>query len=148
MSKPKVPPAPPGPQGAQAPRTIPLSDITITLPVARDFPGDPEGKTVTIGGAYLARMLVYLQRAGTCAQEAVPGGTIDEARMDLLGLGDVLLGLSTADLSGNAIDDPPVFRLLYKIASDLAARLSMIDDVETVLKEATVTIGAPAAEAK
>jgi hypothetical protein len=132
-----------------AARTIPLADIAITLPVIRDFPGDPDGKTITIGGAHLARMLAWLGRSGKCSQHAAgPGGTIDEVCTDLQGLGEVLLGLSTADLSGNSIEDAPVFRLLYKIAADLAARLSMIEDATTVLRDATVTIGAPAAEAK
>jgi hypothetical protein len=52
MSKPKVTPAPPGPQEEQAPRTIPLSEISITWPKRNDFEGDDE-RPAEARGAYV-----------------------------------------------------------------------------------------------
>jgi hypothetical protein len=58
----KVTPITTARQAAEQP--IPLSSITITLPVSRDFSGDPKGKTVTIGGTHLAMMPAWLERTG------------------------------------------------------------------------------------
>jgi hypothetical protein len=129
-----------------AARTIPLADIAITLPSRRHFPNDSTDP-ITLSGAKLALMLDWIERSGKLKNGDGKAGLLEEVRVDLLGLSELLFSLSTTDLSNNVIDAAALFRLLYKIARDLTARLGAIDDTAQVLKHATVTIGAAAPEA-
>jgi hypothetical protein len=130
-----------------AARTIPLAEIAITLPVHNDWVSDPEGETITIAGRQLAIMLSWLERTGKLRGAATePRWSVSEVEWDLQALRDLLLSLSVADMSGNSIDTPPLFRLLSHCAGDLAARLGAIDNEEKILEAATVTIGAPEAK--
>ena len=146
MSKVKVPPAPPAPQEEQAPRTIPLSDITITWPPLRDFSGEPE-KPITLSGKRLGAIVAWMARTshGTLREE--PWTTTD-VWLDLKGLAEILRGLGNADLEMIPSNTPAMLCLLATMVDDMTARLAVADDIKTDFKDATVTIGAAAAEVK
>ena len=152
MAKAKVTPTARTPQpaprsDAAEPRTIPLSDITITWPPLRDFEGEPE-KPITLSGKRLGAIVAWMARTTPGAMG--PGEVWDHTKiwLDLRGLGEILRGLSTADLEMIPANTPAILSLLATMADDMAGRLAAADDVETDFKDATVTIGAPATEAQ
>lgn len=144
MSKPKVTPAPPGPQDEPAPRSIPLSDITITWPPLRDFSGEPE-KPITVSGKRLGAIVAWMARTshGTRAGTSRPpptSGLISEGS-------PILRGLGNPDLEMIPSNTPSMLCLLATMVDDMTARLAVADDMKTDFKDAVVTIGAPAPEA-
>jgi hypothetical protein len=145
MSKPKVTPAPPGPQEEQTPRTIPLSDITITWPPLRDFEGEPE-KPITPSGKRLGAIVAWMARTAPGALTTEDTWARDAVHLDLKGLAEILRGLahSSVDVDGS----PAMLNLLATMANDMAARLAAADDIATDFKGAVATIAAPPAEAK
>jgi hypothetical protein len=145
MSKPKVTPAPPGPQEEQVPRTIPLSEITITWPPLRDFEGEPE-RPITLSGKRLGAIVAWMARTTPGALTTEDTWARDAVRFDLKGLAEILRGLGAADLEIMAEVFTGIFPLLATMADDLAGRLAAAADVETDFKDATVTLGAPATE--
>jgi hypothetical protein len=113
--------------------------------VARDFAGEPTVvETITLGGRRLAMMLAWLARTKRVSLEHENDRV--GIGMDLDGLGEILYGLSLANLSEQGIENAPVFRFLWRCTLDLAARLQVRDDVDGVLKDATVYVK-PATEA-
>jgi hypothetical protein len=146
MSKAKVPPIATARQ--DEPRTVPLSDITITWPPLRDFDGEPE-TPITLSGKRLGAIVAWMARTtpGHLRGEGDPWYA-DGVRFDLQGLAEILRGLGAADLDMASVNTSAIFPLLATMATDLAGRLAAEDDVETDFKAAIVTIGAQAAEAK
>jgi hypothetical protein len=145
MSKPKVTPAPPNPQEAQAPRTVPLSDISITWPPLNDFEGEPE-TPITLSGKRLGEVVAWMART---MPGALSGGHTwgpTGVWLDLKGFAAILRGLahSTVDFNGS----PAMLGLLATMANDMAARLAAADDIVTDFKGAVATIAAAPAEAK
>jgi Arc/MetJ family transcription regulator len=145
MSKPKVTPAPPGPQEEQAPRTVPLSEITITWPPLRDFEGEPE-KPITVSGKQLAQLVAWLARTAPGRLQPYMANRVwqpDAVNLTLDGMAGLIQAFGEAS---QEVDDkrPAVCALLAELTRDLAARLAADRDVESDFKNATVTIGAPA----
>jgi hypothetical protein len=149
MSKPKVTPAPPGPQEEHAPRTIPLSDITITWPPLRDFEGEPE-TPIALSGKQLGQLVAWLARtAPGRLQPYMATNRVwqpDAVNLTLDGVAGLIQAFGEAS---QEVDDkrPAVCALLAELTRDLAARLAVNQDVEDDFKNATVTIGAPTPEA-
>lgn len=146
MAKSKVTPAPSGPQ-EQEPRTIPLSDITITWPPLRDFEGEPE-RPITLSGKRLGAIVAWMARTAPGALTTEDTWARDAVHLDLKGLAEILRGLGAADLEIIPVNTSAIFPLLATMADDLAGRLAAADDVESDFKDAVVTIGVPGMEAK
>jgi hypothetical protein len=149
MSKPRVTPAPPGPQEEQAPRTIPLSEISITWPPLRDFEGEPE-KSITVSGKQLGQLVAWLARTAPGRLQPYMANRVwqpDAVNLTLDGVAGLIQAFGEASQD---VDDkrPAVCALLAELTRDLAARLAADGDVESDFKNATVTIGAPATEAQ
>lgn len=145
MSKPKVTPAPPGPQEAHAPRTVPLSEISITWPPLRDFSGEPE-KPITVSGKRLGAIVAWMARTSHGTLSAEDAWSTTDVWLDLRGLAEILRGLGNADLEMIPSNTPAMLCLLATMVDDMTARLAVADDIKTDFKDATVTIGAPATE--
>ena len=147
MSKPKVTLAPPGPQEAQAPRTIPLSDVTIIWPPLRDFEGEPE-KPITLSGKQLGQLVAWLARTAPGRLQPYMANRVwqpDAVNLTLDGVAGLIQAFGEASQD---VDDkrPAVCALLAELTRDLSARLAADQDVETDFKDATVTLGAPEAK--
>jgi hypothetical protein len=140
MAKAKVTPIAAARQAAQ-PRTIPLSDITITWPPFRDFEGAPE-KPITLSGKRLGAIVAWMARTTPGALTAEDTWSRDLVHLDLKGLAEILRGLGAADLESISVNTSAIFPLLATMAEDFAARLAATDDVENDLNDAVVTIGA------
>ena len=111
-----------------------------TLPVARDFAGEPTVvETITLGGRRLAMMLAWLARTKRVSLEH---------ENDRVGIGMDLDGWAKSftacpsRTSQSRGSTAPVFRFLWRCTLDLAARLQVRDDVDGVLKDATVYVKA------
>jgi hypothetical protein len=151
MAKPKLTQIRPTEQPAAAPRTIPLSEITITWPPLRDFEGEPEAP-ITISGARLAQLVAWLARTSPHRlTPPAPSATPDVWDRDavwlrLEGLSWLIKGYGESTLGSETT--PAVCFLLSGAMRELTARLAAIDDTTLDLEGATVTLGAPAPEAK
>jgi Arc/MetJ family transcription regulator len=131
------------------PRTIPLSEITITWPPLRDFEGDPE-KPITLSGKQLGQVVAWLARTAPGSLQPYMASRVwqpDAVNLTLDGMAGLIQAFGEASQN---VDDkrPAVCALLADLTRDLAARLAANGDVESDFKSATVTIGALATEAK
>lgn len=139
------PRAPASAAPAQAPHTIPLEAITITVTRDAHYLGEKPGKRypVTITGRQLAPILGWLVRL-------YPDPT---AALDMFGdpeQGDLLLEGAAAALSAGAraeLDMGEAAEILDYFSGaihDYVNRQSARREADSVLREATVTIGATA----
>jgi hypothetical protein len=151
MAKSKVTPAPPGPQEAQAPRTVPLSDITITWHRQPFYSGESGKIPCVITGKQLGVLLEWLSHTKHPTEKDGPGllhyfGDPDFISMQLEGLGHIAQKLADMEDQEEA---RAMFWSLGHVVGGLAGQLAAgVESKEgRSTAKATVTIGALAREA-
>ena len=128
------------PRKAGAPRpaaeTIPLADVSITIPKPRIFSADEAGATVTFSGELLANALRYIALACPNLEFFTDA---EGPAIELAGIADICNGLSESDLHGAPVDCHAVFHALYQRLDDLAARINAKLDHSSKLESVTIT---------
>jgi hypothetical protein len=154
MAKLKVAPAPPAPQES-AGRTVPLDDVRIIWSRPRHYWGEPDEVKLEIPGAQLGQILAWLSvtKPGLLGkadktgkpEELWPRG---EVALELEGLSGLVHSLTMTERDELNDTMPAILQSLRDHLADLAGQLWALEEAPEHLKQATVTIGGPAAEAK
>jgi hypothetical protein len=132
------------------PRTIPLSDITITWPRRNDFEGDERRPALVLTGKPLAQHLAWIARSRAGLLEISPDQDVFDAtaaELQLTGFSEVLRALGDADHHDAQTDFAALFAFLAETAQMISAGLNATTDADARLNDATVTLGTPATEA-
>jgi hypothetical protein len=143
------------PDAASPAHTVPLSDVTITMDRRGNFGSGKDHQAITVTGRQLGQVLAWIAqtRPGCIGGPDSPDPAADnlwpsdDIALKLEGLGELLRGLSTADLESMSVDVPSVFALLGESISDLSARLGASEDGTNQIKRATLNLPAQKAVA-
>jgi hypothetical protein len=145
MAKSKVAQIRPAEQ-PDAPRTVPLSDITITWPRRNHFEADERRTPVTLNGERLSQVVSWIEQTRPGRMTASSDTIWDEGevQMSLEGLHQVLCMLGEVDHERAALDYGALFWFLSESLRDHTARLGAALNAKHQGEDGTVTI-APAA---
>jgi hypothetical protein len=134
--------------GAPPAQAVPLAHAVFNWPKPANYPIAHEGPMIQVSGRMVGALLSWLSRArpGVMTNAGGPWDVADVG-WELQGLSETLRGLSGAHLEGIPADAEDIHFFLANATGDLAARLLAIDEADEKLKDATITLGAPAAEA-
>ena len=145
MSKAKVTPIAAARQAE--PRTVPLSEIAVTWPYRNDFEGDEKRTPVVLTGKHLAQHLAWMDRSRAGLLRLPPDQDIFDAttvHLRLSGFSEILRALGYANTIDINTDFAAIFAFLADASQMLVAELTASEDAGLRLKDATVTLGAPA----
>jgi hypothetical protein len=130
------------PRAESPAQTIPLSDVTISTYREAHFLGEEGKQPVTITGRQLGQVLTWLLDVHPTIFDKPDDDVWDPGTVayDLERLGDLLRGLSGANLVDVLVDPARLFGLLGEVTGDLAARLNAREDGDGVMKRTTITL--------
>ena len=113
---------------ARSSDTVDLKDLEITMRRPRIFGGDADKPPFTVDGDQLATMFRYAALSCPGGLDAFAGPkSVGLTSFELMGVGEMCLGLASSDLHSIPVDCQAVFSALGDRLRDLANRLQAGD---------------------